>query len=86
MTDPTSWAKLGDDLRHDLIGVVNALAALVSERVGERRGQVGRVRGNERVGGGHHPQGMNSSWEQLIAPAQTRQSNLHLAVTASRQR
>jgi len=44
---------LGDDLGHDLIGVVDALAALVSERIGERRGKVGRVGGRELVGVGH---------------------------------
>jgi Rap1a immunity proteins len=34
---------LGDDLRHDLICIVDALAALVSERMSERCGKVGRV-------------------------------------------
>ncbi len=44
---------LGDDLRHNLIGVPDALAALVAERVGERGGKVGRLGGREfvRVGG-----------------------------------
>src|SRR5208283_5386646 len=44
---------LGDDRRHDLVRVVDALASLVSERVGERRGKVGRVGGRELVGIGH---------------------------------
>ena len=43
----------GDDLRHDLIGVVDALAAPVSKRIGNRAGQVGRVGGRELVGVGH---------------------------------
>ena len=44
---------LGDDLGNDLVSVVDALAALVSEREGERRGKVGRVGGRELVGVGH---------------------------------
>ena len=36
---------LRHDLGHELVGVVNALAALVSERIGERRGKVARVGG-----------------------------------------
>ena len=44
---------LRNDFGHDLIRVVDALAALVSERVGERRGKVGRVGGCELVGVGH---------------------------------
>ena len=40
---------LGDDLRHDLVGVVDALATLESEREGERVGDVGRVGGRELV-------------------------------------
>ena len=36
---------LGDDLRHDLVGVVDALATLESEREGQRVGDVGRVAG-----------------------------------------
>jgi hypothetical protein len=31
---------LGDDLRHDLVRVVNALAALEAQRKGEGRGEV----------------------------------------------
>src|SRR5208337_1162923 len=44
---------LGDDLRHDLVGVVHALAALVAQREGERRGKVARVGGGELVAVGH---------------------------------
>ena len=40
---------LGDDLRHDLVGVVDALATLESEREGERVGDVGKVGGREVV-------------------------------------
>ena len=38
---------LGDDLRHDLVCVVDALAALEPQRKGERRREVGRVGGGE---------------------------------------
>ena len=38
---------LGDDLRHDLVCIVDALAALVAERMSERCGKVGRVGGSE---------------------------------------
>ena len=41
---------LGDDLRHDLVGVVDALATLESEREGERVGEVGRVSESQLVG------------------------------------
>ena len=41
---------LGDDLRHDLICIVDALAALVAQCEGERRGEVGRIGGRETVG------------------------------------
>ncbi len=44
---------LGDDLRHDLVCVVDALAALESQRKGQRRREVGRVGGRERFGVGH---------------------------------
>ncbi len=44
---------LGDDLGHDLVGVADPLAALEPQRVGERRGKVGRVGGGELVGVGH---------------------------------
>ena len=37
----------GDDLRHDLVGVVDALPAPVAESVGERGREVGRVGGRE---------------------------------------
>ena len=40
---------LGDDLGHDLVGVMDTLATLVSERIGNRRGKVGRVGGRELV-------------------------------------
>jgi len=40
---------LGDDLRHDLVGVVDTLATLESEREGERVGDVGRVGARELV-------------------------------------
>ena len=36
---------LGDDLRHPLVGVVDALATLELGREGERVGDVGRVGG-----------------------------------------
>ena len=45
---------LGDDLRHDLIRVVHALAALVSERIGKRRGEVVRVGGRQHIAGIGH--------------------------------
>jgi hypothetical protein len=35
---------LADDLRHDLIGVVDALATLEAQRVGQRVGEVGQIR------------------------------------------
>ncbi len=41
------------DFGHDLVGVVNALAALEAQGEGERRGKVGRVGGRELVGVGH---------------------------------
>ena len=44
---------LGDDLGHDLGGVMDPLAALVAECEGKRRGKVGRVSGSELVGVGH---------------------------------
>ena len=44
---------LGDDLRHDLVSVVNALAAGEAQRKGKRGGNVGRVGGREFVGVGH---------------------------------
>jgi hypothetical protein len=40
---------LGDDLRHDLVGVVDALATLEAERKGERVGKVGWIGGREPV-------------------------------------
>ena len=40
---------LGDDLRHDFVGVVDALATLEAEREGERVGDVGWVGGRELV-------------------------------------
>ena len=43
---------LGDDPRHNLIGVPDALAALEAERVGERGGKVGRLFGREFTGVG----------------------------------
>jgi len=44
---------LGDDLGHELVGVVDALAALEAEREGERRGEVGGSAGVRRsVGSG----------------------------------
>ena len=33
---------LRDDLRHDLVGVVDALATLQAQRIGQRVGDVGR--------------------------------------------
>ena len=39
---------LGDDLRHDLVGVVDALAALVAQGEDERLSQVG-ISGREFV-------------------------------------
>ena len=62
---------LGDDLRHDLVGVVDALAALVSKRIGQRRGQVGRVGGRELVGVGHR---------RTIAEARERSKNMRGAI------
>ena len=62
---------LGDDLGHDLIRVVDALAALVSERVGERRGKVGRVGGRELVGVGHR---------QTIVEERERSKNMRTAI------
>ncbi len=44
---------LGDDLGHDLGGVMDPLAALVAECEGKRRDKVGRVSGSELVGVGH---------------------------------
>jgi hypothetical protein len=44
----------GHDLGHDPIGVVDALAALVSQRIGERGGEVGRIGGRKLVGGAWH--------------------------------
>jgi len=47
---------LGDDLRHDLIGVVDAIVALKAQREGERGGEVVGRRGREAFGGlGHGP-------------------------------
>src|SRR5271165_4104653 len=46
---PSLPEPLGDDLRHDLIRVVDALAALVAQGEGERVGDVGRVGGRELV-------------------------------------
>lgn len=40
---------LRDHLGHDLMGVVDALAALVSERIGERVRQIRRIGGREQV-------------------------------------
>lgn len=42
---------LRHDLGHDLIGVVDALAPLIAECEGERRGEVGRVGGGQFGGG-----------------------------------
>ena len=42
--------SLGDDLGHDLVGVVDALATLKSQREGEGVGEVGRIGGSELVG------------------------------------
>lgn len=44
---------LGHDLRHDLICVVDALAALVSERIGKCAGEVGGFGGCQSVQIGH---------------------------------
>ena len=44
---------LRDDLGHDLVGVVDAPAALLAQREGERRGQVGGVGEGELVGVKH---------------------------------
>ncbi len=41
---------LGDDLHHDFIGVVHALAALEAQRIGQRIGDVGRVGGGKLIG------------------------------------
>ena len=43
----------GDDLGHDLVRVVDALAAVKAQCEGERAGQVGRVGGRELVGVEH---------------------------------
>jgi hypothetical protein len=44
----------GDDLRHKVIGVGDALAALISKRIGERDGRVQRVSEREPGGVGHY--------------------------------
>jgi hypothetical protein len=44
---------LGDDRRHEFIGVVHALAAQVWKRIGERGGEVRRVGGRELIGAGY---------------------------------
>jgi len=76
MTDEAGALKrlhnaLGDDLGHDLVGVVDALAALVSKRIGELRGQVGRIGGRELVGVGHR---------RTIAEVRERSKNMSGAI------
>ena len=62
---------LGDDLGHDLIRIVDALAALVAQGEGERRSEVARVGGRELVGAGHG---------RTIAYASERSKNMRGAV------
>jgi hypothetical protein len=45
---------LRHDLRHDFVGVVDALAALKTQGEDERRGEVARIGGHELVGGYVH--------------------------------
>ena len=47
----------GDDLGHDLVRVVDALAALISQCEGEGGGKVGRVGGLEGFGRVKHATG-----------------------------
>ncbi len=44
---------LGDDLRHDFVGVVDALAALKPQGERQRVGEVGYVGGRQLIGVGH---------------------------------
>jgi Rap1a immunity proteins len=57
-----------DNLRHDLICIVDALAALKAKCEGERRGEVGRVGGGKLVGGVRH--------RPTIAEARERSKNM----------
>ena len=48
---------LGDDLGHDLVGVVDPIPAVVAERKRQRRGEVARACGRQLVGGVRHAPG-----------------------------
>ncbi len=54
MTKPPRLTRTPAHQRHDLVGVVDALAAVESQRVGECRCEGGRVGGGEGVGVGQY--------------------------------